>query len=96
MKDLIERLEDLGEGTLTDFQRQWPYHSDLELVATKGQGGRGVLIGDHLGELKGKRAGMLAKIGYVTIVTSPMGKRVFLTRKGRRYLNQSQDAMDLL
>jgi len=88
--------EDLAEGTLKDFKRQWPYHADLELVATKGQSRRGVLVGDNLGELKSKRAGMLAQIGYVTIVSSPMGKRVLLTRKGRRYLEQSQEAMDLI
>lgn len=85
------RDANLGQHLKT-FQRQHPYHNDLDLIGSQ----RRTLIGPGRFELDGRRAGLLAKQGLISITDGPFGQELGLTRKGRQSLEDSRDAFDLL
>ena len=79
------------------FGKDYPYHSDLSFIEEKGDAGRPVRVGNSRFEIPGRRAGMLARLGYVDILHGLHDIRTLvITTKGERYLDRSQDAFDLL
>ncbi len=87
--------DDDGWGPSEDvirFGKDYPYHSDLELIQDR----RRTLMGNGRFDIPGRRAGLLARMGLVDIVEGIYGKELHLTGKGERYLDRSQDAFDRL
>lgn len=77
------------------FNKDYPYHSDLSFIEEKGDAGRPVRVGNSRFEIPGRRAGMLARLGYVDILHGLLDIRTLvITSKGERYLDRSQDAFD--
>ena len=74
---------------LRAFNRQYPYHNDVELVAELLENRRHPVIGKAV---NGHRAGLLVRAGLADIVGGPFGDELQLTSKGRRYLAESQEA----
>jgi len=74
------------------FNNQHPYYRDLDFIASQ----RRTLIGNGYGELDGRKAGLLAKLGLVGIYEGRFGREVELTTKGIRLYNEGKEDFSLL
>lgn len=71
------------------FNSQWPYHSDLDLIATQDR----TVVGK---DVDPRTATALERLGYVNILEGRYGEELKLTSMGRRRLREGTEAFSLL
>lgn len=87
---LADRVGNVRLDSFELFNRWHPYHNDLDLIDRQ----RRTLIGDGRFEIRPLRARALERKGLVDVVEGPFGEQLEMTSKGRRSLDESEDAWE--